>query len=182
MKDKYKLSYNRKYGIVFWITGISGSGKSTLSKKIYSFIKKKFGPTIILSGDNLRRIFKLNKYDKNYRMQIGKQYTDLLKLISINKINILFSVVGLFHKLHKYNREHIKNYVEILIDANFKKTENRKEKIFYKRNINNVWGKDIKPEYPKNPHIILKNNFQKSKILLSKELIKKINNLNIKFI
>ena len=78
--------------------------------------------------------------------------------------------------------EHIKNYVEILIDANFKKTENRKEKIFYKRNINNVWGKDIKPEYPKNPHIILKNNFQKSKILLSKELIKKINNLNIKFI
>jgi adenylylsulfate kinase len=176
------MNLHKNYGVVFWITGISGSGKSTLSKGIYAFVKKKFGPTIILSGDNLRRIFKLNRYDKNYRMQIGKQYTDLLKLISINKINILFSVVGLFHKLHKYNRQHIKNYVEILIDADFKKTENRKEKFFYKKNINNVWGKDIKPEYPKNPHIILKNNFQKSKILISMELIKKINNLNIKFI
>ena len=52
----------KKYGIVFWVTGISGSGKSTLSRKIYPFVKKKFGPTIILSGDNLRKIFKLNNY------------------------------------------------------------------------------------------------------------------------
>ena len=182
MKDKYKLTYNRKFGIIFWITGISGSGKSTLSKMIYSFIKKKFGPTIILSGDNLRRIFKLNKYDKNYRMHIGKQYTNLLKLISKNKVNILFSVVALFHEQHKYNRKHLKNYLEILIDTNFKQVKNRKEKFFYKKNINNIWGKDIKPKYPKKPHITLKNNFKKSKILLSKELIKKINNLNIKFV
>ena len=77
-------------GIVFWITGISGSGKSTFSRKIYPFIKKKFGPTIIFSGDNLRKIFKLNKYDKNYRMKVGKQYTKFLKVISLNKINVLF--------------------------------------------------------------------------------------------
>ncbi len=30
----------KKYGIVFWITGISGSGKSTLSKKIHPLVKK----------------------------------------------------------------------------------------------------------------------------------------------
>jgi adenylylsulfate kinase len=176
------MKINKKHGIVFWITGISGSGKSTLSKKIYPFIKKKFGPTIILSGDNLRKIFKLNKYDKNYRMRLGKKYTELLKLIAANKINVLFSVVGLFHHLHKYNRIHLKNYVEILIDSNFKKTEIRKQKIFYKSNINNVWGRDIKPEYPKKPHIILKNNFQKKINILSEELIKKINNLRFKFI
>ena len=169
-------------GIVFWITGISGSGKTTLSKKIYSFIKKKYGPTIILSGDNLRRIFELNKYDKNYRMKVGKQYTKFLKLISLNKINILFSVVGLFHELHKYNRKQLKNYIEIFIDANFKKTELRKQKSFYKTKINNVWGRDIKPEYPKNPHIVIKNNFQKNKSFLSMELIKKINKLRFKFI
>ena len=176
------MKINKKYGIVFWITGISGSGKSTLSKSIYPFIKKKFGPTIILSGDNLREIFKLNKYDKNYRMKVGKQYTKFLKLISLNKINILFSVVGLFHELHKYNRKQLKNYIEIFIDANFKKTELRKQKSFYKTKINNVWGRDIKPEYPKNPHIVIKNNFQKNKSFLSMELIKKINKLRFKFI
>jgi len=169
-------------GIVFWITGISGSGKSTFSRKIYPFIKKKFGPTIILSGDNLRKIFELNKYDKNYRMKIGEQYTKLLRLITVNKINVLFSVVGLFHKLHKNNRKQLKNYIEIFIDANYKKAELRRQKFFYKNKTNNVWGRDIKPEYPKKPHIILKNNFKKNKNSLSKELIKKINNLRFKFI
>ena len=172
----------KKYGIVFWITGISGSGKSSLSRMIYPFVKKNFGPTIILSGDNLRKIFKLNKYDKNYRMQIGKQYTRLLRLLIANKINVLFSAVGLFHELHKYNRKQLKNYIEIFIDANFKKTEIRKQKIFYRTKINNVWGREIKPEYPKNPHILIKNNFQKNKNFLSAELIKKINKLKFKFI
>ena len=115
-------------------------------------------------------------------MKVGKQYTKILKLISLNKINILFSVVGLFHELHKYNRKQLKNYIEIFIDANFKKTELRKQKSFYKTKINNVWGRDIKPEYPKNPHIVIKNNFQKNKSFLSMELIKKINKLRFKFI
>jgi hypothetical protein len=45
-----------------------------------------------------------------------------------------------------------------------------------------VWGGDIIPEYPKNPHITIKNNFLKSKDTLCKELIDKIENLKIKFI
>ena len=169
----------KKYGIVFWITGISGSGKSTLCEGVYDSIKKKFGPTILLSGDNLRRIFKLNVYEKNYRKQLGKKYTLLLKHLTANKINVLFSVVGLFHELHRYNRKHLKNYVEIFIDASFKKTEQRKQKFFYKKKINNVWGRDIVPEYPKNPDIVIKNNFNKSIKLLSEELIKKITDLKI---
>jgi adenylylsulfate kinase len=171
------MKLNKKNGIVFWTTGVSGSGKSTLNKKIYPFIKKNFGPTLLLSGDNLRKIFNIKKYDKNSRLEIGKQYTNLLKLISKNKINVLFSVVGLFNDLHKFNRKNLKNYVEIFIDANFKKTLKRKEKYFYKKKTKNVWGKDINPEFPKNPHIIIKNNYQKSVNSLSSELIKKINNL-----
>ena len=56
------MKLNKKNGIVFWTTGISGSGKSTLNKKIYPFIKKNFGPTLLLSGDNLRKIFNFKKY------------------------------------------------------------------------------------------------------------------------
>jgi adenylylsulfate kinase len=176
------MKFNKKYGLVFWVTGISGSGKTTLSKSIYPFIKKNFGSTILLSGDNLRRIFKLNRYEKNYRKQLGKKYTLLLKHISANKINVLFSVVGLFNELHKFNRKNLKNYIEIFIDANLKKTANRKEKFFYKKKTKNVWGEDIKPELPKKPHIIIRNNYQKSIKTLSKELIKKINSLRINFI
>ena len=94
-------------------------------------------------------------------MKVGKQYTKFLKLISLNKINVLFSVVGLFHELHKYNRKQLKNYIEILIDANFKKTELRKQKFFYKYKTNNVWGRDIKPEYPKKTTYYFKKCFSK---------------------
>ena len=153
-----------------------------LSKSICSFIIKKFGPTIILSGDNLRRIFKLKKYDKESRLQNGKKFSKLLNLISKNNVNIVFSVVGLFHELQNYNRKNIKNYIEILIDADFKKTELRRQKYFYKRNTINVWGRDIKPELPKNPHIAIKNDFKKSKKSLSTELKNKINDLDIKFV
>ena len=176
------MNLKKNYGIVFWITGISGSGKSLLSKNVYLFIKKKFGKTIVLSGDNLRRIFKLNKYDKESRLQNGKKFSKLLNLISKNNVNIVFSVVGLFHELQNYNRKNIKNYIEILIDADFKKTELRRQKYFYKRNTINVWGRDIKPELPKNPHIAIKNDFKKSKKSLSTELKNKINDLDIKFV
>ena len=175
------MKFKRQSGIIFWTTGISGSGKSKLNKIIYPFIKKKFGPTLLLSGDDLRKIFQLNKYDKNYRLKVGKQYTSFLKLVSKYKINVLFSVVGLFNELHKFNRKNLKNYVEIFINANFKKTEIRKQKFFYKKKIKNVWGRDIIPEFPKKPNIIIKNNYKKSIGTLSKELIKKIDNLNINF-
>jgi adenylylsulfate kinase-like enzyme len=34
LKNQKKMKIKKKYGIVFWITGISGSGKSMLSKSI----------------------------------------------------------------------------------------------------------------------------------------------------
>ena len=41
----------------------------------------------------------------------------------------------------------------------------------------NIVGKNIKPEFPKSPHITIKNNFNKSTNVLAKELIKKINKI-----
>ena len=50
-----KIDKNK--GIVFWITGLSGSGKTLIAKKIGNEIKLKYGPTIIISGDDVRNIF-----------------------------------------------------------------------------------------------------------------------------
>ena len=57
------MNFNKKKGILFWVTGLSGSGKTAIAKKIKTQISKLYGPTIIVSGDDLRRIFNLNKYD-----------------------------------------------------------------------------------------------------------------------
>ena len=55
-------SKKRKKGILFWITGLSGSGKTSLAKKIFKFIKKKYGTTIVISGDDIRKVFNIKKY------------------------------------------------------------------------------------------------------------------------
>ena len=62
------------------------------------------------------------------------------------------------------------------VDLNCRNKQN-KNKYFYKGNYRNVIGKNIKAEFPKSPHIIIKNNFSKSENILAKELIKKINRI-----
>ena len=48
---------NKNKGILFWITGLSGSGKTTLGRKIKKDITKIYGPTIMISGDDIRKMY-----------------------------------------------------------------------------------------------------------------------------
>ena len=54
-----KIILKKNHGILFWITGLSGSGKTGVSKKIVSSIRKDYGKTIVLSGDEIRNIFSI---------------------------------------------------------------------------------------------------------------------------
>ena len=163
-------SLNNKSGNVFWITGLSGSGKSNIGKKIFSKIKKKFGTTILIHGDDLRSIFKINSYEKK-KIKIKKIW--IFVNLLLQKIKI-FTVVGLFHDLHKYNRKIIPNYFEIFIKSDIKKLIKNKDKFFYKKQTKNVWGMDLKPEFPKKPDVIIFNKFDKDINKLSNKLIEQI--------
>ena len=169
------MKINKKKGILFWITGLSGSGKTTIANKIKKDISKKYGPTIILNGDDIRNIFNLKKFDRKFRLKLALNYSKLCKSISDQKINIIFPTVSMFNKVRNYNRKNIKNYFEIYIKANIKKIiREKKKKIYYKSRINIV-GLDIKPELPKKPDITVLNNFDKNLNTISKNLIAKIN-------
>ena len=87
------------------ITGISGAGKTTLGKKIKNKIELHYGLTLLINGDDLRNIFKLEGYSYNERLNIGYMYLNFLKLITSQNINVIFTVVGLFDKLRKQNRK-----------------------------------------------------------------------------
>ena len=164
----------RNKGILFWITGLSGSGKTTIAEKIKNKISKKYGPTLTLSGDDLRKIFNYEKFSRDSRIKYALSYAKFCKYITNQKINVIFSTVSLFHKVRNWNRANFNNYVEIYIETDIKKVIKRKSKYFYKGNHKNVMGKNLKAEFPKNPDIIIKNNFKKSLNNLSKEVIKKI--------
>ena len=164
------LKKNKK-GYLIWITGLSGSGKTSIAKKIFPYVKKKFGPSILINGDDLRSILKIFGYDKKTRFDNGIKFSNLFKLITDQNINIIFAGGGLFHKLRTYNKKNIRNYIEVYIKSEVSTiiSKNKKNKV-YKLN-KNIYGIDIKAELPKNPNIIITNNYDQSINKLSKKLI-----------
>ena len=170
-----KLKKNK--GIVFWITGLSGSGKTTLAKKIEKKITSEYGPSLMISGDDLRKLFNYDKFSKKARLVYAMSYGKFCKYIADRNINVIFATVSLFDKVRKWNKLNINNYIEIYIESDIKKLMNKKKKFFYKGNYKNIVGKNLKAEFPKKPDITIKNTFTKPLNDLSRELIKKILNL-----
>ena len=168
---------NKNEGILFWITGLSGSGKSSIAKSIKKEIVNKYGPTLNFSGDDLRKIFDLNKYDKASRLKYCLAYSNFCKEMVKKKINLIFTTIAMFHKVRKLNKRHIKNYVEIYIKSDIEKLIKKRKKIFYRTKLINIVGKNIRAEFPLKPDITINNDFNRSIFQIKKELIKKINKI-----
>ena len=167
----------KKFGKVFWITGLSGSGKSVLGENLLPMIEKKYGKTILIHGDDIRSIYKINSYEKSERLALAKSNSDLCKLLSKQGVNVVFTTVALMHKVHKYNRKNIKSYIEIFIKSDIQKLIQRKNKYFYIKKNKNVWGLDLKPQFPKKPHILIINDFSKKTALITKKIFIKIKSI-----
>ena len=165
---------NNRKGIVFWITGLSGSGKTTLGNMIKKDIRKIYGPTLMISGDNIRQIFGLKGYNYEDRLKILEKYSKFVKYIKNQKINIIFAVVGMVDATRKWNRKNINNYLEIYIKTDLKKIiKLKKKKIYHKKNSGDIIGVDIKPNCKKARYCV--NSFNQPMKKLSIILIKKIN-------
>lgn len=174
---KKTIKIYKKKGILFWVTGLSGSGKTSIAKKIWPHVKKTYGPTIMINGDNMREIFDLKKYDKVSRLNNAINFSKFSEYVTNQGINIIFANIGMFHKARERNRAKIKNYIEIYIQAKINKIIRKGKKKIYKKNVINIVGKDIIPERPRSPNIKIKNDFKKNISKLSDEVIKKIDKI-----
>lgn len=172
-----KINLTKNHGILFWITGLSGSGKTRIAKKIASTIRKKYGKTIILSGDEIRNIFDLKGYSYEERLKTVLKYCKLAKKITSQNVNVILAVIGMVDTLRNWNKKNQKNYVEIYIKSDLKKIINAKKKKIYHKKIKKIVGIDILPEFPKKPNIIINNDFNKDINYLSKNLLNKIDKL-----
>ena len=101
-------------------------------------------------------------------------YLVFAKLITDQKINLIFNLIGMYEKARRWNRKNIDNYVEIYIKADIHKIIKLKKKKIYLKHKKNIVGLDIKAEFPQNPDIIINNNFKKNIQLLANELIAKL--------
>ena len=144
-----------KKGICYWITGLSGSGKSTLSSSLAENIRKQHKNLVLLDGDKLRLIFNSQSFNNADRLNLSYQYAQATKMLLDQGINVIISVMALFHEVHLWNRKNISNYVEVFLDVPLHELERRDPKGLYQKykkgQIKNMVGLDIKAEFPKNP-------------------------------
>ena len=117
-----------KIGIIFWIEGFSGSGKTSISKNVLAEISKRFGKTIILSGDILRQFFNKNGYSKKHRTQNSHKFSKLLQFLANQGLNIIYSAVCLNNSARKIYKKNIKNFFQIYIKSDVNKIIKFKKK------------------------------------------------------
>jgi len=172
MLKKNKLDKNK--GFLFFIEGFAGSGKSSIGIKSYKKINALFGPTIIIHGNELRDILNIYGYSRIERLKSSYKARKIIKFITDQNINIIYTVLCLNYKVKSIYKEKIKNFVEIFIDSDVKIIIAKKKKNQIYKLKKNVVGVHIKPQFPKNPDIVIKNNFEKSIKSLSNELILKL--------
>ncbi len=157
-----KLNINKKEGVLFWITGLAGSGKSSIARYLLPKIQKYYGPSIIVSGDNLRNIYGFRKYTKKDRLKFAKTKLKFCELILRQKINLVYSTISMFDKVREMNKKKFSNYIEIYIKTDLKNiVKKNKKKIYFRKNMKNIWGVDLRPEFPKKPNIVIVNDFKK---------------------
>ena len=148
----------------------------------HKFLKNKiksrvYQVKIIFDGDEVRDFFskvglkfgyKLSDRDKTVIPKL-----ELLNLILRQNINIIYPTIFLNKLAIKKWTKGIDNLIKIYIKCDIENIirYGSKKKIYQRKN---VVGLDIKPVYPKKPHITVVNDFKKDTLFLSKEISKKI--------
>ena len=162
----------------FWITGLSSAGKTTLSKMLSDKLRSEGNSVIFLDGDELRDVFSNKDYNREARLETALRYSRICSLIVKQKINVVIGVIGLFDKVHQWNRKNISGYIEIFIDVPMEELQKRDKKQIYKKamtgQLKNVYGVDLQADYPKNPDVHLLWSPGKSAENMMENLLSKI--------
>ena len=130
----------------YWITGLSATGKTTLSTLLVDYMRNSDKVIIHLDGDELRQVFANETYTREERIALGMCFSRLCQLLVSQGVDVVIATIGLFKEIHKWNRENIPGYVEILIDTPIDELKRRDPKGIYKKyesgEINCVAGMD----------------------------------------
>ena len=149
--------------LVIWITGLPGSGKTTLAGSLKLHLEKQGFNVIHLDGDQLRAALNAeNVLDLNGRKSLANSYQKLGKLLNDQGFVVIVSTVSLFSEVFEKNRQIFRNYFEILLNADQSFLESGPRKLQYAE-PENVYTKNIIPEFPPHPNLTLSANDSKER-------------------
>lgn len=145
-----------------WISGLPGAGKTTLANKTYELIKD-VTPTVCVDGDVIREMMGNDLgYDPESRKLNAWRLAKLNKYLVEHHLTVICSTVSLIKEIHEWNRENIKNLIEVYIEVPMEDLVSRDKKGIYSKALNG----EIKDAYainqsydiPEKPDLIIKND------------------------
>ena len=145
-------------GFTLWFTGLSGSGKSTISERVVLRLQKMGLPVEILDGDIVRtHLSKGLGFSQEDRDVNIKRVGFVCQLLTRNGVPNIASVISPYRAARDYNRQKIKNFVEVYVACPVEVCAQRDVKGLYQKamagEIKHFTGVDDPYEEPFNPEI-----------------------------
>lgn len=152
--------------MVIWITGLSGSGKTTIGKEVYAKWKSTASNTVMVDGDEVRRILKFDEGEKAYsidgRRIVAERIAEMCAWLDSQEINVVCCTMSFFTHLHRLNRERLSAYFEVYLSVPMEVLYQRDYKDLYKPALRgekkNVIGVDIPFIPPSAPDMVIDNS------------------------
>ena len=162
--------------MVVWIIGLSGSGKSTLANEVMTIAKRTKSNVVLLDGDAIREIF---GNDLGHTLEDRKKNAwricQLGKFLSDQGVHVVVSILSLFPETRQWNRDQLKSYFEVYIDAPLDQLQARDSKGIYGRyargETKNVAGLDLDFPVPSHADLVIKNAAGREALLAHAQVI-----------
>jgi adenylylsulfate kinase len=148
-------------GPVIWLTGLSGAGKSTVAAELIRQLQKTGRHPVLLDGDQMREVLGATvAYDSDARRELGLTYARMCRLLSQQGHTVVCATISLRHEIHTWNRAHLPNYVEVLLDVPLHELRHRDPKGIYAapRGHAQTVGMGIDAQFPLQPDLVITNH------------------------
>jgi adenylylsulfate kinase len=151
--------------VIIWLVGLSGAGKSAIGSALYRQMKNDNPATVIVDGDEIRKIFGHDRNAKDYSVEgrrlNAERIRELCAWLDRQDIDVICCILSIFPEHLEGNRRLFSSYFEIFVTAPFDDLVERNPKDLYRLAIDgkeqNVVGVDIEFEPPINSDMVIEN-------------------------
>ncbi|MDA3967585.1 MULTISPECIES: adenylyl-sulfate kinase [Helicobacter] len=164
-------------GLVIWLCGLAGSGKSTIGRALSQKLREKIPNVVYLDGDELRDLLGAYGYDREGRIEVALKRSKFAHFLSSQGQVVVVTTISLFDEIYQYNRETLKNYLEVYVKCDLEELKRRDQKGLYSKALNgeirDVVGIDIAYDNP-NADVVIENSEQNNLDKKLDEILKRV--------